>query len=155
MDCVRGKIIFLPYSDVFCYSKEGGKKHTMKPAGYDKERDALRKNCPVSFYGATCSEADSCSHCKNIRIPLKTDPRIFTQVDRTSYKWDTLYKGRTAVERVNSRLDVSFGFEVRRIRGKRKMDLLTTLAFMIMDTLAVASIKEGKPKLIRSLIRAA
>jgi hypothetical protein len=141
--------------DVFCYSEEGGKKHTMKPAGYDKERDALRKKCPVSLYGATCSEADSCPYCKNIRVPLKTDPRIFTQVDRTSYKWDTLYKGRTAVERVNSRLDVSFGFEIRRVRGKGKMDLLTTIAFVIMDALAVASIKEGKPKLIRSLVKAA
>jgi hypothetical protein len=62
---------------------------------------------------------------------------------------------RTAVERVNSRLDVSFGFEARRLRGKKKMDLLTALALMVMDALAVASINEGKPKLIRSLIRAA
>jgi hypothetical protein len=77
------------------------------------------------------------------------------RTNRTGYKWKTLYKSRTAVERVNSRLDVSFGFEARRLRGKSKMDLLTSMAFMVMDALAVASIKEGKPKLIRSLIRAA
>jgi hypothetical protein len=59
------------------------------------------------------------------------------------------------VERVNSRLDVSFGFETRRVRGKGKMDLLAALAFMIMDALAVASVKERKPHLIRSLTRAA
>jgi len=150
-----GAFYYNEKGDVFCYSKEKGERHEMKPAGYEKDRDALRKKCPVSLYGAACSEADTCPYCKNIRVPLKTDPRIFTQIDRASYKWRTLYKGRTAVERVNSRLDVSFGFEVRRVRGMGKMDLMTTMAFMIMDTLAVASIKEGKPELIRSLIRAA
>lgn len=140
---------------VFCYSKEKGTKHEMKPAGYDKARDALRKECPVSLYGAACSEADTCPYCKNIRVPLKTDPRIFTQIDRQSYKWRTLYKMRTAVERVNSRLDVSFGFESHRVRGKRKMDLLTALAFIVMDTLAVGSIESGHPERMRSLARAA
>jgi hypothetical protein len=66
-----------------------------------------------------------------------------------------LYKARTAVERVNSRLDVSFGFETRRVRGMKKMDLLTALAFTVMDTLAIGSIREGRPKLMRSLVRAA
>jgi hypothetical protein len=150
-----GAFYYNERGEVFCYAKESGEKHTMKPAGYDKERDALRKRCPVSLYGATCSESDACPYCKNIRIRLDVNQRVFTQIDRTSYKWETLYKMRTAVERVNSRLDVSFGFEARRVRGKRKMDLLATLAFVVMDALAVCSIKEGRPKLIRSLIRAA
>jgi hypothetical protein len=141
--------------EVFCYSENKKERHRMIPAGYDKERDTLRMKCPVGVYGATCSESESCTLCKNIRVSLDVDRRIFTQVDRNSYKWTRLYKARTAVERVNSRLDVSFGFETRRVRGMKKMDLLTALAFTVMDTLAISSIREGKPKLMRSLVRAA
>jgi hypothetical protein len=141
--------------EVFCYSENKKERHRMIPSGYDKERDTLRMKCPVGVYGAVCSESETCTLCKNIRVSLSVDERIFTQVDRNSYKWKRLYKARTAVERVNSRLDVSFGFETRRVRGMKKMDLLTTLAFTIMDTLAIGSIREGRPELMRSLVRAA
>jgi hypothetical protein len=139
----------------FCYEKESGQRHMLRTGGYDSERDALRKECPVSSVGASCDGALTCSYCKNIRIPLKTDPRIFTQVDRQSYKWERLYAMRTAVERVNSRLDVSFGFEARRVRGMKKMNLLCALALAVMDALAVAAIKTGRAERMRSLTRAA
>jgi hypothetical protein len=141
--------------EVFCYAKQSGKRHLLRPAGYDESRDSIRKKCPVSMYGASCKEKDTCTYCKNVRVPLKTDPRIFTQIDRQSYKWKRLYAKRTAVERVNSRLDVSFGFETRRVRGMKKMDLLAALAFAIMDTLAVGSIIDKKPERMRSLVWAA
>jgi hypothetical protein len=141
--------------EVFCYSETEKERHRMVPAGYDKDRDTLRMKCPVGVYGASCSESGNCRLCKNIRVSLSVDERIFTQVDRNSYKWGRLYKARTSVERVNSRLDVSFGFETRRVRGMKKMDLLTALAFTIMDTLAIGSIREGRPELMRSLVRAA
>jgi hypothetical protein len=143
------------HSEVFCYAKESGERHMLRPAGYDKERDALRKECPVSMYGASCTEADSCPYCKNVRIPLEIEPRIFTQVDRQSYKWNRLYAKRTSIERVFSRLDVSFGFETRRLRGMKKMDILAALAFAIMDTLATESIEAKKPERMRCLMWAA
>jgi hypothetical protein len=142
-------------AEVFCYAKESGERHMLRPAGYEESRDALRKKCPVSMYGASCKEKDTCTYCKNVRVSLETDPRIFTQVDRQSYKWKRLYAKRTAVERVNSRLDVSFGFETRRVRGMKKMALLTALAFAIMDTLAIGSIIDKKPERMRSLVWAA
>jgi hypothetical protein len=141
--------------NVYCYSPETGERHKMIPAGYDKERDALRFKCPVSHYGATCSESDACGLCRHIRVPLSTDERIFTQVNRVSYKWNTIYAGRTAVERVNSRLDVSVGFETRRTRGLGKMNMLGVLAFVVMNGIAVGRIMQGRPELMRSLIRAA
>ena len=50
-------------------------------------------------------------HDKRIfRIPLKTDPRIFTKVARNSKKWKRLYKKRTSIERVNGRIDRDFQF---------------------------------------------
>ena len=37
--------------------------------------------------------------------------RIFTPIDRASCKWERYYDKLTSVERVNSRIDESFGFE--------------------------------------------
>lgn len=141
--------------EVFCYSFVKGERHPMIPIGYDKERKAQRFKCPALHYGAACSESNTCGFSKTIRVPLSTDARIFTEVGRTQYQWERIYALRTAVERVNSRLDISFGFEVRRIRGIPKMELFSSLALAVMNALAVGWIKKGKPKRMRSLIKVA
>ena len=60
-----------------------------------------------------------------------------------------------AVERVYSRLDVSFGFENHTIRGLKKMRLRVGMAYMAMLALALGQIKENKAELMRSLVKAA
>ncbi|GAW93553.1 IS4-like transposase [Calderihabitans maritimus] len=62
---------------------------------------------------------------------------------RSSYKWKTIYKKRTAVERVNARLDEAFGFEKHFIRGLQKMKLRCALALTVMLALAVGRIREN------------
>ena len=62
---------------------------------------------------------------------------------------------RSSVERVNSRLDVSFGFERHYFRGKKKMKLQCTLALGVMLAMAVGRIRENQPGKIRSLVAAA
>ncbi|MGH9341284.1 MAG: DDE transposase, partial [Acidobacteriota bacterium] len=71
------------------------------------------------------------------------------------YAWAREYKKRTAVERVNSRLDTSFNFEVHYIRGKKKMELRVGLALMVMLALAVGHIKAGHQEKMRSLVQRA
>jgi hypothetical protein len=141
--------------EVFCYAPKYGERHEMRPAGYDTERDCLRMKCPAKMYGITCGEAATCTHTKNIRIPLNVDERIFTQIARPSYKWKTYYNKRTSVERVFSRLDVSFGFEEKKLRGKVRMELLGSMALIIMNAMAVGRIREKKPELMRSLVKVA
>jgi len=51
------------------------------------------------------------------------------------------YKRRTSVERVNSRLDVSYGFEHHGIRGLKKMKFRTSLALFVMVTKTLAHVK--------------
>ena len=92
---------------------------------------------------------------KSIRIPLKEDRRVFTPVARSSYKWETLYDKRTSVERVNSRIDVSFGFERHYIRGLSKMRLRCGLALSVMLAIAVGRLRQNRPELMRSLVKAA
>ena len=139
---------------VYCYTKDKGTKRWMAPNGYEKKRDALRFKCPAQSYGVKCAEMEYC-RCKNIRIPLSTDQRIFTQVQRASYKWKRLYKRRTAVERVNSRLDVAFGFEDRRTRGLKRTKLHVGIALLVMLAMAVWCVRNNQMERIRSLVKAA
>ena len=84
-----------------------------------------------------------------ITYHLEEDRRIFTSLARSRYRWKSNYKKRTAVERGNSRLDVSFGSEQHYIRGLKKMRLRCSLA------MALGRIKEKQKDYMRSLVRAA
>ena len=90
-----------------------------------------------------------------VRIPLSEDRRIFTPLARSSYAWRRIYKKRAAVERVNSRLDVSLSFERHFIRGLKKMRLRCGLALMVMLTMALGRVKEKQREKLRSLVKAA
>ena len=90
-----------------------------------------------------------------MRIKLSQDRRVFTPVARSSYQWKRLYKKRPSVERINSRLDVSFGFEQHFIRRQKKMKLRVGLALMVMLAMALGRVKEKQKAKLRSLVQAA
>ena len=140
---------------VYCYCLETGKKTEMAYGGFEKDRETLKYRCPAEHYGITCEGKDTCPIAGAVRIPMEGERRIFIPVARSSYKWDNLYKKRTAVERVNSRLDVSFGFENHFIRGLKKMRLRMGLALCVMLAIAVGRIKENQRDKMRSLVKSA
>ena len=121
--------------------------------GFEKGRRTLKYRCPSVVYGMACR--DRCSETpygRMVRVPLGLDRRRFVPVPRSTYKWKRLYRWRTAVERVNSRLDVSFGFERHFIRGMNKMRLRMGMALVVMLSMALGSIKMGQPDRMRSLV---
>jgi uncharacterized ubiquitin-like protein YukD len=108
-------------AQIFCYDPKTGERRMMQYEGFEKDRSTLRYGCPVKS-GAKCKGYNECPYGnKSVRISMDEDRRRFTPVARSSYKWKRLYKKRTSVERVNSRLDVSYGFERHTIRGQKKM----------------------------------
>lgn len=128
--------------------------------GFEKDRQCLKYRCPAAAYGLTCMQQDICNggqqgaYGRIVRVPLETDRRIFIPTPRNSYKFKGLYKKRTSVERVNGRLDNSFGFEKHFIRGMKKMRLRMGLALVVMLAMAVAWIEDGQQENMRSLVRA-
>jgi len=118
---------------------DGGIRYEkMKYEGYDKQKKCLRY-----------------SHAGKIhKIYISYDERIFLPIARDSRKFKKLYKGRTAVERLNGRLDRDYMFEGHCIRGLKKMTLMVSLSMMIMNGMAIGKIKKGKSGL-RSLKTAA
>lgn len=124
--------IVYDYKGSVYYITDSGEKIELIYKGYDKSRDSQRYGFHPKY------------HDKRIfRIPLKTDPRIFTKVARNSKKWKRLYKKRTSIERVNGRIDRDFQFEKHTIRGLKKMKIFMTVTFIIQLTLAKAKIESG------------
>ena len=138
--------------NVYCFCPETGTQREMANGGFEKDRNTLKKLCPAKQYGIECKGQAQCPVAQGIRIPLSEDRRIFTPIDRASYKWGTEYDKRTTVERVNSRLDVSFGFELHTIRGMSKMKLRCGLALCVMLAMALGRIKEKQADKMRSLV---
>ncbi|MHC4687490.1 MAG: transposase [Planctomycetota bacterium] len=141
--------------NVYCYCPMTGERRQMSYGGFEKDRQALKYRCPAFHYGFECKGCNRCGVTGAVRIKLSQDRRVFTPLARSSYRWKQTYKKRTSVERVNSRLDVSFCFEQHFIRGQRKMKLRMGLALVVMLAMALGRVKEKQKDKIRSLVQAA
>lgn len=151
----KENIVYDYRGTVYCYCPRTNKRREMAYGGFEKDRESLKYRCPARHYGLACRGIKQCPAVGGVRIPFAQDRRIFTPLARSSYKWETTYKKRTAVERVNARLDEAFGFEKHFIRGLKKMQLRCGLALIVMLAMAVGRIRAKHGVKLRSLVRAA
>jgi hypothetical protein len=144
---------------VYCHCPRSGERRQLAYQGFERDRQCLKYRCPAAAYGFHCAGRSACGsgHSGNygrvVRIPLGKDRRIFTPIARSSYAWARGYRRRSAVERVNSRLDGSFQLERHYIRGRKKMQLRIGLALVVMLALAVGHIQAGEKEKMRSLVQ--
>lgn len=73
-----------------------------------------------------------------VKLNMKDDPRRYVPVPRETKKWQRLYKRRTAVERVNSRLKQNLLLDELRVRGLPKVKVRIGLNLLVMLAIAVA-----------------
>ena len=169
----KPRVLFGNRVDVVLYDEQG-KIYCQPPAerrgadelremafvGFEKDRGCLKYRCPAAFYGLECQGRTECEKLapqgvsefgRTVRVPLEMDRRIFTPIARPSGKWDKAYDRRTAVERVNSRIDRVLGFEEHFIRGKAKMEARVALALVVMLAMALGRIRANQAELMRSL----
>ncbi|RLC13858.1 MAG: hypothetical protein DRH93_21410 [Deltaproteobacteria bacterium] len=147
-------VVYDNKGNVSCISPWYADQKTMPCRGFEKDRNTLKYSCPAEHYGVKCRDKERCKIPKQVRIPLSEDRRIFSPVARSSYKWKTLYNDRTAVERVNSRIDKMFGFENHTIRGLEKMTFRVTFAFIMMLSFAVGKAEQNKESELRQFLSA-
>lgn len=141
--------------NIYCHCLKTGEEKRMAFGGFEKARMTLKYVCPAKAYGLSCACVQTCPVAHSIRVDMRHDRRIFTPVARSSYQWKRLYKARSSVERVNSRLDTSFCFEDHYIRGMQKMKLYCCLSLCIMQSMALGRIRQHRPELMRSLVKVA
>ncbi len=141
--------------DVSCHHPATGEAHPMANGGFKADRTTLKKRCPTKFSGITCDAQATCPVAQGIRIPLDTYRRVLMPIDRRRDTWGRDDAHLMAVERVNSRLNISFGFELHTIRGMAKVRARCGLALLVMVGLVLGRIRRQHPELLRSLVRSA
>jgi hypothetical protein len=144
---------------VFCVCPCSGEMRPLAFQGFEEDRTSLKFRCPAAAFGFECkgrergeSFADVGRFGRTVRVPLDTDRRVFTPISRSTPRWKKAYARRSAVERVNSRLDNVLGFEKHTIRGMKKMQARVSLALVVMLAMALGRIRANPPAQIRSLV---
>jgi hypothetical protein len=111
---------------VHCYDtvSDPPVRHRMAYIGYEHDRDCVKYRCPARHAGWDCPSDEKChgSLAAGLaaRIPCELDLRRFPPIPRATKAFERLYKGRTAVERVNARLKIFWGADDGNVTGARR-----------------------------------
>ena len=150
--------VYDEHGHVSCVCPQTQEQREMFFCGFEAERNTLKYRCPAAACGIECKGRKACearasagSFGRVVRVPLDKDRRVFTPIARHSPKWTKAYARRSSVERVNSRLDCVFGFELHTIRGLQKMKTRVTLALIVMLAMALGRIEANQADLMRSM----
>jgi len=150
-------IVYDCQGQLYCVCRWTGRQRKMVYWGYESQRDCQKWRCPAARWGYECKDRDRCGggdYGRVVRVPRAQDKRTFTPVARPSLAFARLYRKRTSVERVNSRLDGAYGFERHFVRGQAKMRLRCSLALVVMLAMALGRVRQKRRDKLRSLVAA-
>jgi DDE family transposase/transposase-like protein DUF772 len=151
----NSNVVYDEAGTVHCYDRVSQPmvRHQMAYTGYEPDRETLKYRCPAKHEGWTCPMSELCNagkeYGKTVRVPREIDLRRFPSLPRGTKKFERMYKGRTAVERVNGRLKVFWGADDGNVRGSRRFTAQVGVVMIVhaafATLLASAPRYEGKP----------
>lgn len=110
-------------------------RHRMAYIGHEPQRGTLKYRCPARHEGWTCPHDAACNEGKRygrtVRVHCDIDLRRFPPIPRATKKFDRLYDGRTAVERVNGRLKVFWGADDGNVSGPRRFRAMVGVVMVV------------------------
>jgi hypothetical protein len=99
-------------------------RHALAYIGHEPERGTLKYRCPARHHDWQCPSDAACNGERDygltVRVKQEIDLRRFPSVPRATKQFERLYKGRTAVERVNGRLKIFWGIDDGQVYGARR-----------------------------------
>jgi hypothetical protein len=150
----NSNVVYEEDGSVYCYNRvsEPMVKQKMAFIGHEPERGTLKYRCPAMHEGWECPMSKICNagkaYGKTVRVPREIDLRRFPPLPRSTKKFEELYKGRTAVERVNARLKIFWGVDDGNVTGARRFTAQVGLVLIVhaafATLLASAPRYEGK-----------
>ncbi|MCO6454664.1 MAG: transposase [Pirellulaceae bacterium] len=138
----NSNIVYDEAGTVHCYDRvsEPIVRHKMSYIGYEPQRETLKYRCPAMHEGFECPMAKFCNANKSygltVRVPRDIDLRRFPSLPRATMKFERLYKGRTAVERVNARLKIFWGADDGNVTGSRRFFALLGVVLAVHGAFA-------------------
>jgi len=122
---------------------------------WGRDGNYLKYRCPQVLGKGVCTSRSPCTASPYgyvLKLSIKQDPRRHPPVPRETKKWKRLYKLRTAVERVNSRVKDLLGLGHITLRGIAKVIVRSSLSLMVMLAAAVGMAERRRLKEIRILV---
>ena len=122
----RSNVVYDEAGTLHCYDRtsEPMVRHRMAYIGHEPSRRTLKYRCPARHEGWQCPHDSQCNagkkYGKTVRVDRTIDLRRFPPLPRATKKFERMYKGRTAVERVNARLKLFWGVDDGNITGGRR-----------------------------------
>jgi len=119
----RSNVVYDEAGTLFCYDKASDPpvRRAMAYIGHEPARGTLKYRCPACHGGFRCASHDRCNAGKTygltVRVKREIDLRRFPPIPRATKTFERLYKGRTAVERVNARTKVFWGADDGNVTG--------------------------------------
>jgi hypothetical protein len=133
----NSNVVFDESGTVYCYDRvsEPMVRHPMSYIGYEPSRETIKYRCPAKHEGWECPMSKQCNAGKSygmtVRVPREIDLRRFPALPRATKKFETLYKGRTAVERVNARLKIFWGADDGNVSGSHRFFALLGIVLVV------------------------
>ena len=156
-------IVHTEKGTLHCVCPVTGEQRDLAFQGFEADRNSLKYRCPAAAFGLECQGQAQCHQAgevnpgdygRIVRIKLDAhDRRIFVPTPHGSPSWQRGYNRRSALERINNRIDRHFGFEQHFIRGIAKMTTRVGLAIAVMMAMALGHIRAGRPEQMRSLVK--
>jgi len=135
---------------IYCYdtSSDPPVQHRMAYIGHEKSRGTLKYRCPAMHEGWKCPNHRRCNagkkYGKTVRVKREIDLRRFPPIPRATKQFERLYKGRTAVERVNGRMKMYWGADDGNVTGAERFH--ANVGVVMLVHAAVATVLAACPR---------
>jgi len=137
-------IVYDEAGTVYCYDKRSDPpvRRPMAYIGHEAKRGTLKYRCPVCHQkrNERCASFALCnagkSYGKTARVKQEIDLRRFPAIPRATRQFERLYKGRTAVERVNARLKIFWGADDGNVTGAARFHATVGVVMVVHAGLA-------------------
>jgi transposase len=115
----------------------------------------LKYRCPHVMGKGECKSRFRCTSSPYgyvLKLPIEPDVRRHPPIPRESKKWQRLYRMRTAVERVNSRVKDLLRLGKITVRGIARVTVRAVLSLLVMLAVGVSMAKGPDYKELRSIV---
>jgi hypothetical protein len=119
-------VVYDQAGTIYCYDYVSATpvRHPMSYIGREPQRGTLKYRCPARHEGWDCPSHAKCNAGRKygltVRVKQDIDLRRFPSIPRATKQFERLYKGRTAVERINARLKIFWGIDDGHVYGSRR-----------------------------------
>jgi hypothetical protein len=119
-------VVYDQAGTIYCYDRVSATpvRRRMSYIGREPRRGTLKYRCPARHEGWDCPSDTLCNgerqYGLTVRVKQDLDLRRFPPIPRATKQFERLYKGRTAVERINARLKIFWGSDDGQVYGARR-----------------------------------